>query len=186
MKDSRFAVGSGPLPNRDGKQLAGALHGINAKQEDVVDREHHRDEPEAECHRRDNGERGKWRASERAERVEDVARQVIDEGGAAGVATLVGGEGHRSESHPRPSARLGGAQAAVDVPLRVAFEVEGELFVELPLHPARRDQRLDAQLQIVEGHGGYASFITRPMAVDIRSHSLVSIVSCRRPVAVRR
>jgi hypothetical protein len=32
----------------------------------------------------------------------------------------------------------------------------------------------------------YASFITRAIAVDIRSHSLASIASCRRPDAVSR
>jgi len=64
--------------------------------------------------------------------------------------------------------------------------VERELLVELPLDPARRDQRLDAQLQIVEGHGGYANFITRSMAVDMRSHSPASTASCRRPDGVSR
>ena len=38
-----------------------------------------------------------------------------------------------------------------------------------------------AEFQIAEIHDCYASFITRPIAVDIRSHSLASIASCRRP-----
>jgi hypothetical protein len=56
-------------------QLAGALHGIDAKQENVVDRERHRDETEAECHRRDDGERGERRAVERAERDKGTEEQ---------------------------------------------------------------------------------------------------------------
>jgi hypothetical protein len=40
-----------------------------------------------------------------------VARQAIDEGGAADVATLVGGERHRAEARQRPSTSVRGAQA---------------------------------------------------------------------------
>ena len=55
--------------------------------------------------------------------------------------------------------------------LCLAFDVERELFVELAFDAARRDQRAHAQMQIAEIHR-QASFITRPMAVDMRSHSL--------------
>ena len=119
-----------------GKQLARAPHRIDAKKEDVVDREDDGDEPEAECDRRDDGEGGEGRAAERAERVEDVARQVIDESGAASVATLVGGKRHRAEARERPGASVGGAQTGGDVLLRLALDVERELLVELAFDAA--------------------------------------------------
>ena len=72
-------IRAGACPPLHGKQLAGAPHRIGTKKDAVVDREHHRDQPEAERDRRDDGEGGERRAAERAERVEDVARQVIDE-----------------------------------------------------------------------------------------------------------
>ena len=103
---------------------------------------------------------GERRAAERAERVEDVARQVIDEAGAAGVATLVGGKRHRAEARQRPGASVRGAQAVGDVLLRLAFDMERELLVELAFDPARSHQRANAQEQIAEIHDAHASFIT--------------------------
>ncbi len=181
---SRFVVGSGPLRNGDGKQLAGALHGVDAKQDDVVDREHHGDEPEAECHRRDDGEGGERRAGERAERVEDVAREVIDEGDATGVTALIGSQRHRSEARARPAASLDRPQSCGDVLLRLALDMKREFLVELALDAAGSQQRANAQEEIADVHRAHASFITRPMAVDMRSHSPASTASCRRPGTV--
>ncbi len=48
------------------------------------------------------------------------------------------------------------------------------------------EQRAHAEFQVAKIHEGYASFITRAIAVDIRSHSLASMASCLRPDAVRR
>ena len=162
-----------------GKQLAGALHGIDAKQEDVVDREHRRDQPKAERHRRDDGEGGEGRAAERAERVEDVARQVIDESGAASVATLVGGKRHRAEARERPGASVGGAQAVGDVLLRLALDVERELLVELTFDPARGNPRANPQQQVAEVHGvacrdtkaGWCRLSNTKMWADVQSSS---------------
>ena len=122
------------------------------RNEDVVDREHHRDEPEAERHRRDDGEGGEGRAAERAERVEDVACQVVDETGAARVAALVGGQRHRAEARERPGASVGGAQTGGDVLLRLALDVERELLVELAFDAARSHQRANPQEQVAEVH----------------------------------
>ena len=182
--DRRLVVGSYPLLQRPRQTARRAPHGIGAKKQDVVDREDHGDEPEAERDRRDDGEGGERRAAERAERVRDVACQVVDETGAARVAALVGGQRHRAEACERPGASVDGAQTGGDVLLRLALDVERELIVELALDALRsRPARESAGT----GRGGscaHASFITRPMAVDMRSHSLASTVSCRRPDAV--
>ena len=55
--------------------------------------------------------------------------------------------------------------------------------LRLAFDAARRRQRTQAQDQVAECH---ASFMTRPMAVDMRSHSLASTASCRRPAGVSR
>ena len=184
MNDSRLVAGSCPLRQLHGKQLAGTPHGIGTKKEDVVDREYHGDEPEAERDRRDDGEGGERRAAERAERVRDVACQVVDETGAARVAALVGGKRHRAEARERPGASVDGAQTGGDVLLRLALDVERELLVELAFDAVREPP---ARESAGTGRGGscrHASFITRPMAVDMRSHSLASTASCRRPAGV--
>ncbi len=89
----------------------------------------------------------------------------------------------------RASARVrasDGAQARGDVLLRLALDMERELLVELAFDAAGRHQRANAQEQVAEVHHVHASFITRPMAVDMRSHSLASTASCRRPDGVSR
>ncbi len=108
--------------------------------------------PRPRADRYDDGERGKGRAAERAERVEDVARQGIDERGAASVATLVGGKWHRAEARERPGAGVRGVQAVREVLLRLALDVERQLFVELAFDPARRHQRAHPQEQIAKNH----------------------------------
>ena len=168
-RNTRFVVGSYPLLQLHGKQLAGAPHGIDTKKEDVVDREDHGDEPEAERHRRDDREGGERRAAERAERVPDVASQVVDDTGAASVATLVGGQRHRAEARERPGASIDGAQTGGDVLLRLALDVERELLVELAFDAARSHQRANPQEQVAEVHAAHASFITR---ADGRGHAL--------------
>jgi hypothetical protein len=177
-------VGAGCRPLH-GKQLARAPHGIDAKKEHVVDREYHRDEPEAQCHRRDDRQSGERRTTERAERVADVASQVVDDTRAASVATLVGGKRHRAEARDRPGASIDGAQTGGDVLLGLALDVERELLVELAFDTPGSGESAHAQEQIAEIHG-HASFITRPMAVDMRSHSPASTASCRRPAEVSR
>ena len=82
-------------------------------------------------------------------------------------------------------ARLGRGHALVDQLLRLALEVEGELVVQLLLDAAGPEQRAHPQFQVAEIHGVYASFMTRPIAFDIRSQSRASTASWRRPEAVR-
>jgi hypothetical protein len=55
--------------------------------------------------------------------------------------------------------------------------VERELLVELVLDAVRRHQRPNPQEQVADTHEAQANFITRPMAVDMRSHSLASTAS---------
>jgi hypothetical protein len=113
-------------------------------QECVKEREDRSNQPKAERYRRDDGESGEGSAAERAECVEDVARQVIDQGRAAGVATPVGDKRHRAEARQRPSAGVRGAQSIRDVSLRVVFDMERELFVELVFDAAGRHQCTNA------------------------------------------
>lgn len=68
---------------------------------------------------------------------------------------------------------------------RFHLEMERELVGELPFDAARRQQGANAQAKIAPGHG-QAIFITRSMAVVMRSHALASTASCRRPEAVSR
>jgi hypothetical protein len=132
--------------------LAGAPHGIGTKKQDVVDREYHGDEPESERHRRNDREGGEGRAAERAERVRDVAFQVVDETGAAHVAALVGGKRHRAEARERPGASVNGAQTGGDVLLHLALDMERELLVELAVDAVRSNQRANPQEQVAEVH----------------------------------
>ena len=128
-----------------------------------------RDQPKAERHRRDDGEGGERRAAERAERVEDVACQVIDEAGAASVATLVGGKRHRAEARARPRASVGGAQTGGDVLLRLALDVERELLVELAFDAARRRP---ARESAGTDRGGSCASRQLHHAADGRGHAL--------------
>ena len=82
--------------------------------------------------------------------------------------------------------RLGRVHPLIDQLLSLAFEMERQLLGELALDTARCEQRARAQLQSRKFIGGYASFMTRPIAADIRSHSRVSTASWRRPEAVSR
>ena len=67
--------------------------------------------------------------------------------------------------------------------LAAPWRVERELNDELAFGAPGREQRADTEPRVAAGH---ASFITRPMAADMRSHSLASTASWRRPAAVRR
>lgn len=70
--------------------------------------------------------------------------------------------------------------------LSFAFEMKGELLAQLAFDATWSDHRAQAKFQVANIHPRYASFITRPMALAMRSHSLASIASCRRPDAVSR
>ena len=83
--------GSRPL---HGEHLVHVRHRIDAKQQRVEHRERHGDQAQPERHRGHDGEGDERSAPERAQRVEDVPDRVVDEGGAARVATLVGGQRH--------------------------------------------------------------------------------------------
>ena len=133
-------IRAGACPPLYGKQFARALHRIGTKKDGVVEREHHANQPEAETDRRDDGKGGEWRAAERAERVEDVPHEGINQSGPAGVATLVGSERHRAEASQRPGACVCGAQARCDLLLRLSLDMERELLVEVAFDPAGRHQ----------------------------------------------
>ena len=70
--------------------------------------------------------------------------------GAARVATLVGSQRHRTEACERLRPCLGHGQAFGDELLCLAFDMEGELVVELALDAARREQGPRAQLPVAE------------------------------------
>jgi hypothetical protein len=94
------------------------------------------------------------------------------------------GAADNTEARARPTAGVGRAQTGADVLLSLALEMKGDLVVELALDAAGRRQRANAQEEIADIHSAHASFITRPMAVDMRSHSPASTASCRRPGTV--
>ena len=118
---------------------------IDAKQQRVEQRERHGDQAQPERHRRDDGEGDERRALERAQCVEDVPNRVVDEGGAARVATLVGSERHRTEACERLCPRLGSGHAFGDELPCLPFDMEGELLVELAFDAAGREQRARTQ-----------------------------------------
>ena len=93
---------------------------------------------------------------------------------------------YRPEACLRLAPRVGGAEAARNMLLRLAFDVKRELLVELPFDTVRKRERAHTENDVAESHAPHASFMTRPIAVDMRSHSRASTVSCRRPAAVRR
>ena len=139
--------------HRHRKQLTGIPYGIDTKDEDAVDREHRRDESKAKCHGRDDGEGGERCTTERAERVEDVAYQVIDDTDAPSVAALIGGKRHRAEARQRPRAGIGRAQPRGDVLVRLALDVKRKLLVELTFDAARSNQGANPEDEVAKGHG---------------------------------
>ena len=117
-----FAVGSSrPL---DGEHLMHVGHRIDAKQQCVEHREHRGDQAEPERHRGDDGEGDERSALERAQRVDDVADRVVDEGGAARVATLLPDLINATERPERLKARSVGGQATRPQPLGIPFEMK--------------------------------------------------------------
>ena len=135
-----------------GKQLARTSHRIDAEKKEGVEREDDGDESEAECDRGDDGESGQGCTTERAKRVDDVARQVIDDSRAARVAALVGGKEDRAETRDRPGASLDGTETSGDVLLGLARNVERELLVELAFDAVPSHQRANPQQQVAEVH----------------------------------
>ena len=123
------------------EHLVHVVHRIDAKQQRVEHRERHGDQAEPERHRGHDGEGNERCAPERAQCVEEVPDRVVDEGGAARVATLVGGERHRAEACQRPCPGLGGGHAFGDELLLLPVDMEGKLVVELAFDAAWREQR---------------------------------------------
>ncbi len=167
------------------KQFGGIAYGIDAEEERIEEREDHGDKRQSQSDSGDDGASREGSAAEAAQPVEDIARRGVEERGAALVAALIGRERHGAKACPRLRAGLRSREAAFDERLRFAFQMEGELLVELPLHVAGGQQRSSAELQVPQIHR-QASFITRPIAAAIRSHSRHSMASCFRPDAVRR
>jgi hypothetical protein len=145
-----LAVGGSPPVHREHFVHVG--NRIDAKQQRAEYRERHGDQAQPEPDGRDDGERHDGRTLESAERIEDVANRVIDEGGTALVAALVGSERHGPEACARLGAGLGRGHASRDELLRLPFDVEGELFVELAFDAASHEQRARAQLPVAEVH----------------------------------
>ena len=87
---------------------------------------------------------------------------------------MIGGQGCRAETGLRACPRGGRRYALVDQLPGFALDVELEFVIEFLLDAARPEQRARPQLQVAESH---ASFITRPMAFAIRSHSRASTAS---------
>ena len=171
----------------DDEHLVHIGHGVDAEQEHVEDGEDDGDQAKPQRHRRNDRERDQRRPLDRAERIQHVANRVVDERGAALVAAFVRGQRHRTEPLQRRRPRIGRAHALGDQLLRFALDVERELLVELALGAPWHHESAGAQHQVAEIHRGipgYASFMMRPMAADICSHSRASTASWRRPGAV--
>jgi hypothetical protein len=149
-------------------------HLVDAQDQRIEHGEQHGHHAKSDGHRDDDGECGERRLGEGAPRVLNVANGVIDDRGAALVAAAIRRQRRRSEVRLRASASLCRRQAFIDQLSGLALDVEGELLVELLLDPAGPEQRPYSQFQIVECH---ASFITRPMAFAMRSHSRASTAS---------
>ena len=127
-------------------------HRVDAKEQRVEHRERDGDQAKPERHRGHDGEGDERSALERAQCVEDVPDRVVNEGGAACVATLVGSQGHRTEACVRLCPRVGPGHAFGDELLCLPFDMEGELVVELAFDAAWREQRTRAQLPVAEIH----------------------------------
>ena len=167
-----IAVGLlGPL---DRVHLADVGHLVDAKDERIENGEQHRHHAKSDGHRYDDGECGERRLGEGAQRVLNVANGVVDDRGAALVAAAIGRQRRRSEARLRAFACLCRRHAFIDQLSGLALDVEGELLVELLLDAVGPEQRTYPQFQVVECH---ASFITRPMAFAMRSHSRASTAS---------
>ena len=192
LADERFILGVrealglrvGRLLTSHREQLVWVAHFVDTKNHGVQEREHDGHQPQAEPHRCHNRQRHQGCASERATGVTDVSHHAVDERRAARVAALVGGDSHRAEACHRARPSLGGAQTVGDMLLCFALDVKREFLIQVALHAVWSQQRARPQFQTAEIHERYASFITRPMAAHIRSHSPVSTASCRRPEGV--
>src|SRR4030095_11965770 len=81
----------------NGVDLADVWDRVDPEKLHVEDREEDGHQAESNRDRDDDGEGREWRAPERAKGVLKVADGVVDERGAARVATFVGGNGRRPE-----------------------------------------------------------------------------------------
>ena len=117
----------------NGVDLGDVWYRVGPEQQHVQDREEDGHQAESNRDGDDDGERGEWRAPECAKRVLKVVDGVVDERGAALVATLVGGDRHRSEAPSRLHARLLGAHTFLDQLSRLALDVELQFVVEVAL-----------------------------------------------------
>ncbi len=168
------------------KSSCDVRHVIDAENENAEECEGHGHQAQANRDRRDDGDGREGGSTERTEGVQHVTHAPVDERGASLVTALVGGQWHGAEARERPVASVDGADAVVDLLPGFALDMERKLLVQLAFHAARSEQRAKAKLEIAQIHRGYASFITRPIAVAMRSHSPASTASCRRPDAVSR
>jgi hypothetical protein len=166
-----IAAGRRPL---DRVHLADIGHLVDAEDECIENGEQHRHHAKSDGHRDDDGECGERGLGEGAQRVLDVANGVVDDRGAALVAAAIGGQRRRSEARLRAFACLRRRHAFIDQLSGFALDVEGELLLELLLDAVGPEQHTQPQFEVVERH---ASFITRPMALAMRSHSRASTAS---------
>jgi len=92
------------------------------------------------------------------------------------VAALVRRERYRAEACARVLERLRGIDAGGHQLSRFTLDMKAKLVVELPLDGVGLEDGADAELETAQFHD-QASFMTRSIAADIRSHSLASTAS---------
>jgi len=108
--------------------------------------------------------------------VRNVAGQRLEEVDAPFVAALVRRERYRAEACARVLERLRGIDAGGHQLSRFTLDMKAKLVVELPLDGVGLEDGADAELETAQFHD-QASFMTRSIAADIRSHSLASTAS---------
>jgi hypothetical protein len=108
----------------DGVDLGDVWDGVGPEHQHVEDREEDGHQAESNRDGDDDGERCEWRAPERAKGVLKVADGVVDERGAALVATFVGGDGRRPERSLCLRPGLVRRQALLDQFHRLALDVK--------------------------------------------------------------
>jgi len=160
----------------DGEEFVRIPHRVDAEEEHVEEREGDGDDAEAERDRRDDGQRHERRPAEGAERETNVAGQRLEEVDAPFVAALVRRERYRAEACARVLERLRGIDAGGHQLSRFTLDMKGKFVVELPLNGVGLEDGADAELETAQFHD-QASFMTRSIAADIRSHSLASTAS---------
>ena len=160
-----------------------------AEQEIVDDREDGRGRADPEGQGQHGNEREPGVPPDAAQRVAEVADEVLQGPAAARVPNRLADGLDAAQAYVRPSPRLARVHARAQVLLGLHLQMEPQLVQRLGVLPSAPEE--DTAKPPDEGHEpdhlvAPAQFSTPFTAFTVRSHSARSAANCRRPKSVRK